>query len=63
MEAGVVEKEKEVVRKALDVLKEKLSVEEYARFLAAITPQAGGFRKGIKKSLEIGKPGRNFSRR
>lgn len=49
MEAEVVEKEKEVVRKALDVLKEKLSVEEYARFLAAIIPKVGDSVKELRE--------------
>lgn len=49
MEAEVVEKEKEVVRKALGVLKEKLSIEEYARFLAAITLKVGDSVKELRE--------------
>jgi len=49
MEVKAVEKEKEVVRKALDILKERLSVEEYARFLAAITPKVGNSVKELRE--------------
>ncbi len=41
MEAKAVEREKEVFKKALDIFKKRLSVEEYAMFLAAITPKVG----------------------
>lgn len=41
MEAEAMEREREVIRKALGILREKLSVEEYARFLVAITPKVG----------------------
>ncbi|MBU2560624.1 hypothetical protein KKA03_06995 [archaeon] len=47
MEAKAVERE--VVKKALGVLKEKLSVEEYARFLAAITPKVGDSVKELRE--------------
>ena len=49
MEAEVAEKEKEVVRKALGVLKETLSVEEYARFLVAITFKVGDSVKELRE--------------
>jgi hypothetical protein len=49
MEVKAVEKEKEVIRKALDILKERLSVEEYARFLAAITPKVGNSVKELRE--------------
>ena len=34
-------KKNEVVKKALGILGKNLTVEEYARFLAAITPKVG----------------------
>lgn len=34
-------KKNEVVKKALGILGKKLTVEDYARFLAAITPKVG----------------------
>ncbi len=49
MEVKAVEREKEVVRKALDILKERLSAEEYARFLAAITPKVGDSVKELRE--------------
>ena len=49
METNAVEREKEIVRKALSILREKLSIEEYARFLAAITPKVGDSVKELRE--------------
>ena len=37
--------EAEVVRKVLNIAERELNLEEYARFLAAITPKMGRFGK------------------
>ena len=42
-------KENEVVKKALGILGKELTVEEYARFLAAITPKIGNSVKEIRE--------------
>lgn len=49
MEVKSVESEKEVVRKALKILRGELSLEEYARFLAAITPKVGDSVKELRE--------------
>ena len=41
--------EREVMKKALGILRKKLSVEEYARFLAAITPKVGDSVKELRE--------------
>ena len=42
-------KEKEVVKKALSILGKELTGEEYARFLAAITPKIGDSVKELRE--------------
>jgi len=42
-------KENEVVKKALNILGKELTVEEYARFLAAITPKIGDSVKELRE--------------
>ena len=41
--------EREIVRKALLILKKELSLEEYARFLMAITPKVGDSVKELRE--------------
>ena len=42
--------ESKVVKKALGILGKELTIEEYARFLAAITPKIGDSVKGLRNS-------------
>jgi hypothetical protein len=41
--------EAEVVRKALNIAERELTLEEYARFLAAITPKVGDSVKELRE--------------
>jgi hypothetical protein len=49
MSSDLEVEENGVVRKALDILGKELTVEEYARFLAAITPKIGDSVKEIRE--------------
>jgi len=49
MSSDLEVEENGVVRKALDILGKELTVEEYARFLAAITPKIGDSVKELRE--------------